>query len=71
MERYIRVNNFKKLLSPDDVPLDELIKSRSNVVGLFGASDLYYTIGSYNGETWQTLLDNTTGRLWVVIKYSD
>ncbi|MFA5849549.1 MAG: hypothetical protein WC833_06680 [Bacteroidales bacterium] len=31
MERYIRINNFKKLLSPDEVQLNELIKSKSNV----------------------------------------
>jgi len=69
MDRYIRVNNFKKLMSINEVTLDELLRNKSYVDALVGSSDLYYTVGSYKGETWQTLLDYTTGQLWVIIKY--
>jgi hypothetical protein len=71
MNRYIKINNFKKLNSTSDISFDELLKKDVNFDQLMSSADLYYTKGSYQGETWQTLLDNSTGRLWVTIKYKD
>lgn len=71
MDKYIKINNFKKLNSTTDLSSDDLLKKEANVDKLISSSDLYYTKGSNKGETWQTLLDNSTGRLWVTIKYED
>lgn len=68
---YIKANNFKKLNSTADVSFDDILKMETNVKELMSSPDLFYTKGSYNGETWQTLLENSTGRLWVTIKYKD
>lgn len=69
MDHYIKVNKFKKLNSKDDILYDELLKGEGNSADLVSSSDLYYTKGSSDGETWQTLLDYSTGRLWVTINY--
>lgn len=71
MDRYIKINNFKKLNSTADVSFDDLLTKETNLDELISSSDLYYTKGSYKGEIWQTLLDNSTGRLWVTIKYKE
>lgn len=71
MDRYIKINNFEKLNSTADISFDELLKIDVNVDWLMRSSDLYYSKGFYQGETWQILLDSSTGRLWVTIKYKD
>ena len=71
MDRYIRRNNFKKFNPANrSVLLDSLIVRKSKVYSLL-VSDMYYTSGAYKGETWQSLLNNSTGTLWVVIRYQD
>jgi hypothetical protein len=71
MNRYIKRNAFKKLNSTADVSFDELLKRGVNIDALKSSQDLYYTKGSYGGEIWQALLNNSTGQLWVTIKYKD
>lgn len=71
MDRYIQLNKFNKLESEGQVDFDDLMKTTSNVSALLASSDLYYKVGSKDGERYQTLLNNTTGRLWVFIEYKD
>lgn len=69
MDHYVKVNNFIKLESKEEIVFDDLLHREENSADLVGSSDLYYTKGNSNGETWQTLLDYSTGRLWVTINY--
>jgi len=71
MERYIQINKFNKLESETQVEFDDLLKTTSNISALIASSDLYYKVGSKDGERYQNLLNNTTGRLWVFIEYKD
>ncbi|MES2478490.1 MAG: hypothetical protein V4561_05360 [Bacteroidota bacterium] len=71
MDRYIKLNNFRKLNSVNEISFDNILKKETNVDSLMASPDLYYTKGSYKGETWQTILDNSSGRLWVTIQYND
>jgi len=71
MNRFIQKNSLKKLSLPTTVEFDELLKLKSNFNDLKDSSDLYYRVGSQEGESWQILLNNTTGRLCVFIKYKD
>jgi hypothetical protein len=67
MERYIQTNKFIKLTDANNISL-KLLKKEINIIG---TSNLYYTIGTQEGETWQTVLDTSTGHLWVTIKYKN
>jgi len=71
MDRYIEFNNFNKLKTSIDISFEELLQIESNPTDLVNSSDLYYTKGFYDGETWQTLLDSSTGKLWVTVKYKN
>jgi hypothetical protein len=69
MDHYVKVNKFKKLDSKEEILFDELLNREDNPADLVSSSDLYFTKGNSDGETWQTLLDYSTGRLWVTINY--
>ncbi|OJW82042.1 MAG: hypothetical protein BGO69_15705 [Bacteroidetes bacterium 46-16] len=69
MDRYIRGNHFKQF--SNSIRLDELLVNDIRFGELQDYSDIYYTSGSYHGETWQTLLNKLTGRLWVIIRFKD
>lgn len=71
MDRYIQRNLLKKLESQEAVEFDDLLRNRSNINILKDSSDFYYRIGSDKGESWQIILNHTTGRLCVLIKYKD
>jgi hypothetical protein len=71
MARYLERNNFKKLAAMTGITSADFLKIENPPTDLSSTSDLYYTKGTYQGETWQTLLDNATGRLWVTIKYKN
>ena len=71
MDRYIQRNKLKKLSETTDIELADFLKKENITPDLSSTSDFYFTKGSHQGETWQTLLDNSTGRLWLTIKYKD
>ncbi len=71
MNIFIQKNSLKKLNLPTTIEFDERLKVKCNFNELKDSSDLYYRIGSQGGESWQILLNKTTGRLCVFIKYKD
>lgn len=71
MDNYISRNEFRKIQSLADVPLDELLSKEQSLQRAMGSPDLYYTSGAHKGETWQGILDKTTGTLWVLLRYRD
>ena len=71
MDRYIERNEFQKLEAKTDVEFEQFLKIDNSLADASTSADLYYTKGSYKEETWQSLLDKPTGRLWVTLRYED
>lgn len=71
INKYIQTNLLTKLPASSDVVFDERLKTKSNFFNVNDSLELYYRIGSYKEESWQILLNSTTGRLCVFIKYKD
>ncbi|MBC7885520.1 MAG: hypothetical protein H7X99_08595 [Saprospiraceae bacterium] len=70
ISKYILRNKFNKIQAMTGFGLEELLKNE-HIAGLKSTSGLYYAKGSSLGETWQSILENPTGKLWVTIKFKD
>jgi hypothetical protein len=71
MKNYIQRNKFKRLIEPSEISFDKLLNIKMDPDDIVHTNEVYYTKGTYKGETWQTLLDNQTGKLWVTIEYAN
>lgn len=66
-KKYIKKNNFQKLKSTATISKDSF--KTENGKAFQNTSSLYFTKGTYKTETWQILLDTTSGKLWILINY--
>ena len=71
MDRYINLNKFKKLKTKTDIAFEHFLEMDDHITNTTILADLYFTKGSEQGETWQTLFNKSTGKLWVTIRYED
>ncbi len=68
VNKYIQDYNLKKLSSSTEFEYGRFLNlKKESLIG----SDLYYKKSPPDEERYDVLLDKTTGRLWVTIKYKD
>jgi len=77
MDHYISRNKFLPFTDTSNVGFSDFLNLDSGIIGAdFSKSELYYTKGSAKRlsgilESWKTLLDKRSGKLWVAIYYND
>ncbi len=68
VNQYIQAYKFKRLSSFTEFEYGRFLNLKKEFLS---GSDLYYKRNPSDGERYDVLLDKTTSRLWVTIKYKD
>lgn len=69
-DNYIIKNNFKKWEPNNTIKFDINLKLKSNFDRIKNDSEIYYNTGATKNEYWQSILDLTSGNLYIIIFYS-
>ncbi|PBQ30357.1 hypothetical protein CNR22_00795 [Sphingobacteriaceae bacterium] len=71
MNAYLQRNKFKKLEKLTGIDFGTFLDGAQINTSLSQTSELYYMEGFYETENWKGLLDKSTGKLWITLKYKD
>lgn len=70
ISEYIIKNRFSKLDS-EKLSLSDFTTFKTKPSDCKDLSELYYKKGAIDGENWKMVLNKTSGRLWIILKYAN